>query len=111
MGYYLSQMQESFLHLPMELRQEQQMKDFAKLFRADDIGQVLVTVGKDDEGDQCVKFAFGTAAGQMEVSLGIGEVDDAEIGDLLEKITEEDAIALAREAIKDSPFSSLINRE
>lgn len=87
------------------------MKDFAKLFRADDVGQVLVTVGKDDEGDQCVKFTFGTAAGQMEVSLGIGEVDENEISHVLEKITEEDAITLARATIKDSPFSSLINRE
>lgn len=83
------------------------MKDFAKLFRADDVGQVLVTVGKDDEGDPAITFEVDTAIGRLSVSLGFDSLEDAQKA--LEMVDEETALGVAREEINNSPFSALIN--
>lgn len=85
------------------------MKDFAKLFRADDVGQALVTVGKDDDGDPAITFEVDTGGGRLSVSLGYHSIDDAQKS--LEMVDEETALGIAREAINDSPFSSLTKGE
>ena len=85
------------------------MKDFAKLFRADDVGQVLVTAGKDDEGDPAITFEVDTGGGRLSVSLGYHSIDDAQKA--LDLIDEEAALGVARGVISHSPFSSLIKAE
>ena len=85
------------------------MKDFAKLFRAEDIGQVLVTSGKDDDGDPAITFEVDTARGRLSVSLGYDSLENAQKA--LEMVDEEAALGVAREAINNSPFSALIKSE
>lgn len=82
------------------------MKDFAKVFRADDIGQVLVTQGKDDDGDPALTFEADTKRGRISVSLGYESTEVAQKA--FELVDEEIALEAVREAINDSPFTALI---
>lgn len=84
------------------------MKDFAKLYRADDTGQVLVTIESSDEGPE-LHISFRVKSGRVSVKLGFPDNDSG--WDLAQKafdeMTEETALNLAREQQQRGVFAGL----
>lgn len=85
------------------------MQDFAKLYRADDTGQVLATVEPGDEGPELhISFKI-QGMGRCTVKLGFSDSDHGwELADkALRELTEEQALALAREQQQRGPFARI----
>ena len=85
------------------------MQDFAKLYCADDTGQVLATVESGDEGPELhISFKI-RGMGRCTVKLGFPDSDHGcELADkALRELSEEQALALAREQQQQSPFARL----
>lgn len=85
------------------------MQDFAKLYCADDTGQVLATVESGDEGPELhISFKI-RGMGRCTVKLGFPDTDEGwDLADkALRELTEEQALALAREQQQQSPFARL----
>lgn len=84
------------------------MKDFARLYCADDTGQVLVTIESGDEGPE-LQISFRMKVGRCSVKLGFPDNDSG--WDLahkaLDEMTEETALNLAREQQQRGVFAGL----
>lgn len=82
-------------------------QNFAALYHADDIGQVLVIIEGGDEGPE-IRFSFKPEGlGVCSVKLGFPDSDDGwEMAEeAFGKVTEETAFGIVRQAISDSPIS------
>ena len=82
-------------------------QNFAALYHADDIGQVLVIIEGGDEGPE-IRFSFKPEGlGVCSVKLGFPDSDDGwEMAEeAFGKVTEETAFGIVRQAIIDSPIS------
>lgn len=85
------------------------MSDFAKLYRAEDIGQVLVMLDSGDEGPE-IGFHFKPAGlGVCAVKLGFPDTEDGwKLAEqALEKVTEEFALETVRKTMESSPISAM----
>lgn len=82
------------------------MKDFAKLFRDDEIGQVLVTQRDNEEGDPGVEFTVQTSIGKLSVNIGYQDSDMARRA--FDQVDKKKALEIVRELVFDSPFAGLI---
>lgn len=84
--------------------------DFAKLFRADDTGQVLVVLDEGDEGPE-IRISFKPRGlGVCSVKLGFKDSDsgwDRAESVFRDKINEEFALSTVRKSLAELPFDAL----
>ena len=83
------------------------MDDFAKLFRNEEVGQVLVMLDTGDEGPEVQFHLKPKGLGVCVIKLGFPDTDDGwEMAEeAFSKVTEEKALGIARKAISDSPIA------
>jgi len=82
-------------------------KNFAALYHADDIGQVLVMIDSGDEGPE-IRFSFKPEGlGVCSVKLGFPDTDGGwELAEhAFSEVTEEQALAIARQTITEGPLA------
>lgn len=54
------------------------MADFAKLFNIDGVGQVLVTLGSDDDGPACIFRIPDCGDAQLSMNIEIHKINDTD---------------------------------
>lgn len=97
-----------------ELTANTETDDFAKLFRADDTGQVLVVLDEGDEGPE-IKISFKPKGlGVCCMKLGFKDTDagwEMAESTLRDKVDEELALSTVRKSLAELPLAALAGEE